>query len=233
MVRYVIGDIHGKFACLQEVLNIVQYDPREDTLYCLGDVCDGGYNTKKCIDLLIRMKAKLCLANHDNWALHWMETSIELPEWVNQGGLNTLRSYDFDIRNVPKSHILYLRSAMPYIVDDENNIFVHGGFNPEVRIEFQDPHYIMWDRSIIEYARNKPIPEYNHVFIGHTSTMMFGVTEPIIANNLIMLDTGAGWRGKLTIMNVDTLQWWQNESDNCSKNDKLTYYYKRLSGLKV
>lgn len=38
-----------------------------------------------------------------------------------------------------------------------------------------------------------------------------GCTKPLKIGNLVCLDTGGGWDGKLTIMNIDTEQYWQSE----------------------
>ena len=32
------------------------------------------------------------------------------------------------------------------------------------------------------------------------------------AGNIFNLDTGAGWDGKLTIMDIDTLRYWQSDN---------------------
>ena len=34
------------------------------------------------------------------------------------------------------------------------------------------------------------------------------VLEPITFNNLTMMDTGAGWNGTLSIMNVESKEFW-------------------------
>jgi len=39
--RYVIGDIHGAYKALIQVLNKVGFDYDNDELIGLGDVCDG------------------------------------------------------------------------------------------------------------------------------------------------------------------------------------------------
>jgi NAD-dependent SIR2 family protein deacetylase len=38
-----------------------------------------------------------------------------------------------------------------------------------------------------------------------------GCTKPLKIGNLFCLDTGAGWDGRLTIMNVETEDFWQSE----------------------
>jgi serine/threonine protein phosphatase 1 len=144
---------------------------------------------------------------------------VSIPLWENQGGRATMLSYDYDRRNVPQSHIDLLKSAVPYYIDDRNNLYVHGGFDERYPIEEQDPETLMWDRDLVyKYGRGYakgPIKEYKRVFLGHTSTQGimhdWNATDPIITDNVIALDTGGGWNGKLTIMNVDTLEYWQSD----------------------
>lgn len=225
MVRtFVIGDIHGRVTALHHVLLRSKFDFDNDILINLGDVVDGGFYTKQCIDLLLNVKHHILInGNHDQWALHWFLTGGELPIWYHQGGMFTIRSYNHDFKSVPKSHIDFLKSARTYYIDDKQRIFVHGGFDAFKPIEEQQEFDIMWDRSLIEVARGTApedgiqtipgieIPGYNMVFVGHTSTQLYGSLLPLRFNNLMMLDTGAGWNGKLTLMNVDTLQFYQSK----------------------
>lgn len=152
------------------------------------------------------------------WALGWMLTGFEYPLWWHQGGLYTAKSYNFDRRNVPQSHIEFLKSAHSYYIDENNNLYVHGGFDERYPIEQQSSEVLMWDRGLAyKYGRGyatHPIEKYNKVFLGHTSTQ--GIKHdaewcyPIIEWNVICLDTGGGWNGTLTIIDVDTLDWWSS-----------------------
>ena len=63
--------------------------------------------------------------------------------------------------------------------------------------------------------------------MGHTTTQWFARnkerkgltpdktfelgTKPLFLCNVIMLDTGAGWFGKMTIMDVNTHEYWQSD----------------------
>jgi serine/threonine protein phosphatase 1 len=231
---WVIGDIHGRFHALLEVFKLSKFDFENDKLVVLGDVVDGGYYTKACIDLLLNVKHMILIeGNHDKWALHWFLTGKELPIWYHQGGINTIRSYGGSHYNIPQSHIDFLNSARPYYIDDSKRIFVHGGFDPYVPIEGQDPYWLMWDRSLIDIARGIPdqnigginIPHYSRVFVGHTTTQLYGNSvEPLIYNNLVMMDTGGGWNGKLTIMDVETLNYHQSKLQRPSHLE--TYIHK-------
>lgn len=205
---FVIGDIHGRATALKQVLTKAEFNRDRDTLINIGDVCDGGRQTKQCLDILLTIKNRVdILGNHDAWTLGWMQGSAELPIWVHQGGYNTLYSYDWDRRNVPFSHYNLLLSALPYYVDEQNRIYVHGGFNPKVPIKNQTTEFIMWDRSLIQYAKQHKISAYTHVFVGHTTTQLIkaGWTQPLTFNNLTMVDCGGGWNGHLAIVNVDDI----------------------------
>ena len=82
-----------------------------------------------------------------------------------------------------------------------------------------------WDRSIIQSAaaievfNEKNMPDLNRdiiraldtfkeVYIGHTASRTH---LPENYHNLWNVDTGAGWHGKLTIMDIDTKEYWQSD----------------------
>ena len=88
-------------------------------------------------------------------------------------------------------------------------LFVHGGFRPEVGVRKETKFNLVWDRDLIKYAmEGNFINPYDWVFVGHTTTQTYGLTQPIRYRNLYMIDTGAGWSGKLCIMDIDTKKYW-------------------------
>jgi len=228
---YCCGDIHGNYDGLMQCIERSNFNPETDRLISLGDICDGHRNTKQVIDYLLTLKNFiLCRGNHDSslcgcgnvdygWSLGWMLTGKEIPLCWYQGGQFTAASYDYNRKNVPQSHINLLKGALPYFIDDKNNLYVHGGFKLRKSVEEQDPEFLIWDRDLVyKYGRGyakHPIKKYNHVFLGHTSTQAikhdWEATDPIISYNVIALDTGGGWNGKLTIMDVETLEYWQSD----------------------
>lgn len=213
---FVIGDIHGRYEGLVQVLERSNFDPKSDVLVILGDVCDGGKDTRKCIDLLLGIRHRIMIrGNHDEWTLGWFLYGKRPKIWTEQGGNATIKSYGGKRENVPESHISFLKESIMYFVDNYNRIYVHGGFDPDRSLHEQSNHTFMWNRDIIEYAYRKMIPNFTHVFIGHTKTQLVAgkltYSTPITFNNLTMLDTGAGWYGKLTIMDTDTFKYYQSD----------------------
>lgn len=224
MTTFAIADIHGNFLGLTAVLKKCKFK-KTDTLINLGDVCDGGNRTKDVINRLLTIKNHILItSNHDTWALKWMKTGIELPIWWHQGGMRTAESYNFDFESVPQSHIDFLEHARPYHIDEKHRVFVHGGFDPDKPIEMQDVDFLTWDRDLMcKYAPLGIIKGYDHIFVGHTSTQFFDSLEPVTFGNVTDLDTGAGWSGRLTIMNINTSQFWQSNISANMQNEMSLY----------
>lgn len=221
MKTFVIGDIHGAYKALIQCLQRSNFDYEKDELICLGDVCDGWSQVKESIDELLKVKNIIyILGNHDWWTLKWI-TKGQVPDmWLDQGGRATVKSYT---EGVPETHLKFLQDNYIYYVDAENRIYVHGGiaFNPSLpKHTWYD---MLWDRCLIQRAiqnqeianrqklQPKNLTSYSEIFVGHTTTVAWGKTIPIHACNVWDLDTGAGYNGKLTIMDVDTKEYWQSD----------------------
>jgi serine/threonine protein phosphatase 1 len=213
---YCIGDVHGRYEALRQLLTETPFNLDTDRLITLGDLVDGGRKTRQCIDLLLTVLNRIDIrGNHDYpWFYDWITKGIEVPVWTHQGGLATMESYDFDWKSVPRAHKKLIENMLPYFVDEKNNLYVHGGFNPRAPIENQKPEFLTWDRTLIKYARSHIIKKYNHVFVGHTTTQMIdrAVTTPITMHNLTMMDCGGGYIGRLALMDVDTHEYWVSDT---------------------
>ena len=271
MKQFVIGDIHGRIDAFKDVIAKSKFDYENDVLIVLGDIVDGGYNTLQVVDELLKIKNLVYIkGNHDQWFMDFTFKGRNPIEWVNQGGANTLNSYggkviagatptqepvmlDINSVKIPKTHAEFFANGL-YYFEYNNNLFVHGGFDPNKPIKEQEPQILMWDRSIIKYADNNIIENYDNVFIGHTTTQhiernwvnyrcrecgeewekevksyrdmrgepvcpkcksknifqSLGCTKPLKIGNLYCLDTGGGWDGKLTIMDIDSEEFWQS-----------------------
>ncbi len=214
MRTLVVGDIHGGFKALTQVLGRAKFNPHHDRLISLGDICDGWSQTRETIDFLATLPdCLLILGNHDQWTLDWMKTGETSVMHLSQGGQATIDSYS---RDIPREHVQFLESARLYFLDEKNRLYVHAGFEPEVPLDQQSQDIFCLDRSLYMAAshhREKfKIPEYQTVFIGHTPTLdVQPDATPVIWGNLVNLDQGAGWDGRLTVMDADTREFWQSD----------------------
>ena len=74
------------------------------------------------------------------------------------------------------------------------------------------------DRTLVEVSwevhskgKNFKFGSYEDIFVGHTPTQAFDSEVPLHLGNIWLMDTGAGWTGKLSIMDVETKEFWQSD----------------------
>ena len=229
MRTFVIGDIHGAHKALLQCFERSNFDYDNDRLIALGDVCDGWPEVRQSIDELLKIKNLIYIVgNHDLWTLNWALNGTREKDWLDQGGLNTLKSYGDG--PMPESHKNFLNNAR-WFWEEDKRLFVHAGFDPALTMEKQDKDVLVWDRELVKFAYQinfmKPehrVGNYEEVFLGHTTTQVFRTLKPLKLCNIWMLDTGAGWSGPLTIMDVQTKQFWQS--------DLTPTLYRGISGRK-
>jgi serine/threonine protein phosphatase 1 len=214
METYVLGDIHGAYRALEQVLARSPFRPGIDRLIHLGDVADGWPETPECVELLLSIPNSIWLqGNHDWWTAEWMAT--ELPEqevnmsWYRQGGKATYDAYQRFPKELVHQHFKsFFCQQQPYFEDEAGNLYVHAGFDPTQPIADQDPFFLIWDRDLWnEYLGAKG---YKECFIGHTPTSSVS-TVPCRRGNVWNLDQGAAYSGRLSMMNVRTKKFVQSD----------------------
>jgi serine/threonine protein phosphatase 1 len=229
MRTFVIGDIHGAHKALVQCLERSGFDKENDTLIQLGDVADGWSEVYECVEELLTIKNLIAIrGNHDEWFNEYFRTGFHPCDFM-QGGNGTRDSYNkhLGIGNVPQSHIEFFAKQHLYYKDENNRLFVHGGFNRHYTLEEnkKTPFIFYWDRDLwmaalsfeaMNRGNDEPIKfkmkeSCNEIFIGHTATTNWDTDKPMWAANIWNLDTGAGFRGKLTIMNIETKEYFQSD----------------------
>ena len=232
MKKFVIGDIHGGLKALLQVLKKINCDENY-TLIFLGDYVDGWSESPAVLDFLIELQKKQpCVfirGNHDELLLDWLlgnNENIDEKLWFQHGGEATVLSYQNINAETKEKHIQFLQSLKDYYLDDKNRLFIHAGFTnmKGVEHEFFKPLFY-WDRTLWETALaidNQlskdaityplSLKIYNEIFIGHTPVTKIDETNPVNKACVWNVDTGAAFKGKLTIMDVDSKEFWQSDS---------------------
>ena len=225
----VIGDIHGGLKAINQVFERAKVTT-DDTLIFLGDYVDGWSESPQVLDFLIELNKKnRCVfirGNHDDLLLNWLSESRDNLEWYKHGGESTVLAYA-NISVVKKQiHIEFLKSLQNYYLDEQNRLFIHAGFTNinGIRYEFF-PKLFYWDRTLWETALSldESIPKnslfyprrftlYDEIYIGHTPVTRIGKTIPIQKGCVWNIDTGAAFNGALTILDIDTKEFWQSDS---------------------
>lgn len=224
----VIGDIHGGLRALKQVLERAKVTP-DDTLIFLGDYVDGWSESPQVLDFLIELdKTYHCIllrGNHDDLLQKWLETDTYNEMWKNHGGEATINAYEL-VSDVRKSiHIEFLKNLENFHLDEKNRLFVHAGFtNMRGVLNEFFPRLLYWDRTLWEMALalDPTIPKdsyyypqrllvYDEIYIGHTPVTRIDEKVPVQKANIWNVDTGAAFKGALTILDVDTKEFWQSD----------------------
>jgi serine/threonine protein phosphatase 1 len=234
MKKFIIGDIHGAYKALLQCLERSRFNKEEDLLITIGDIVDGWYESFEVVKELLTIPNRIDIrGNHDNWFNEWNKYYNPNKLWFDQGGKATIKSYNINLEDpndpILDEHIKFFENQHYYYIDDRNRLFVHGGYNWHIPFKNNSMDELMWNRTAFHaacqwelYAMLHPtepksyFKEFNEVFIGHTTTYSVGwrmkrEDKPLHVSNLWNLDTGAGWYGRLTIMDIDSKEYWQSD----------------------
>jgi len=218
MRTYVIGDIHGAYRALKQVIQRAAPDA-EDRLIFLGDYVDGWSESKKVVEYLMELEALYnCLflrGNHDAWCEEWLAGLGPDPNWLFHGGRATVESYN-GIKPADRiRHLAFFGRMRPYFEED-GRLFIHAGFSSMhgPAMEHYESNYF-WDRTLWEMALavDHRIPKesffypqrlqlYQEIYIGHTPTTNYDRDMPMQACNVWNIDTGAAFNGKISMLEI-------------------------------
>ncbi len=217
--RYIaIGDIHGQSLQLNEMLLRLTslYNAENIRFVFLGDYIDRGPDSKGVIEQLFELAKDhpdtvFLRGNHEQLFLDALEEMqkestedgyepLETFHWIQNGGLDTLRSYgteDLDniVHSIPAHHLEFIRNTR-LDFDAGHLYFVHAGVVPpgctwnganeglDARLWIREP-----------FLSFKGLINDKIVIFGHTPQ---ATGRPLIHRNKIGIDTGAVYGGPLT-----------------------------------
>jgi serine/threonine protein phosphatase 1 len=224
----VFGDIHGGLKALIQLLKKIDYS-ENDRFVFLGDYVDGWSESKQLIDFLIELSQKQeCIfikGNHDAWCQEWLENDVVNDIWFLHGGKSTIESYKEIDSSDKEKHLEFFNKMKDYFVDENNNLFIHAGFSSMhgPKKEHYKTNY-SWDRTLWEMALTmdkriqkdslsypKRLLLFNEIYIGHTPTLHYNVEIPMQGCNVWNIDTGAGFYGKLSCIDIESKEFWQSD----------------------
>jgi serine/threonine protein phosphatase 1 len=215
---YATGDIHGRFDLLETLYGEIRRDvaadrPPQSLEIFLGDYVDRGPESRDVVEWLTSAPPacdrRVCLlGNHEDMLLNVLRDPRWMGTWLQNGGMETLRSYAVDlpaspgptsladlrdafIEALPDAHRAFLE-GLPRLVAVGGYLFVHAGIRPGVAIEDQDPDDLVWIREPFLLST----ADFGKVVVhGHTPT-----EQPELRPNRINIDTGAFFTGRLTTL---------------------------------
>jgi serine/threonine protein phosphatase 1 len=153
MATIAVGDVHGNFAALDDLLRQLASAVTEgDVVVFLGDYIDRGPNSKECVDSILGFQhdsaaevIRLC-GNHEDWFLRTQRDYHRHSWLLGMEALDTIRSYSVDAAQVlcdaagKAGSELYLgHCALPYEVFFDCVPQAHLDFFASLRTYYQGP----------------------------------------------------------------------------------------------
>lgn len=184
MKRYVIGDIHGCYDELCELLDKIDKhaDGQPYKLIFVGDYVDRGPDSKSVVNKVIELDHKghyALMGNHEDMILAG-EFSYAAA---------TLSSFGSYLMELPEYVTAWMR-RLPKYYEDDTIIVAHAGAKPDIPMNEQTDVMLLWYR----YPRNHSANMGKHFYHGHTPT--HGYIER--TSDRTNVDTACVYGGHLT-----------------------------------
>lgn len=217
---FVVGDIHGAFTLLLSAMSSLEFNPKVDRIFSVGDLIDRGEESARVARFLAQPYVHAVRGNHEDMLIqlhadgnfpeftteHWMVQKNGLGWWI-------------DTPMEQKQEILAAIRKLPIVIEVETlrgkvgilHAEVQSGLNWQefiARIEVGDESVTenaLWGRSRINANDISGVEGIGRVMVGHTP--QWGGAKRF--GNIYAIDTGAIFaqvnkdeEANLTMMNL-------------------------------
>ena len=189
-----IGDVHGCYEELKLLLKKTKYKEDKDRLIFLGDLINKGPYSNKVVEFVRKGNHECIMGNHELGFLR----SLEDPSYFKKG----FKKF-YDELGPMREDVITWMKALPLYIEEDDFICIHGGLQPGVPLEKQNPRVATrirtWggDEDELNDPDNPPWHELykgaKTVIYGHWAMQGYHKTK-----NTICLDSGCVWGGSLT-----------------------------------
>ena len=201
---YVVGDVHGDYERLTDLLSVIKFDVTVDRLFSVGDLIDRGPDSAKCLELLNELWFFSVLGNHEDMLINASKDPAEEMElWVQNGG-----EWGSELDPSALAHYAAVLAKLPLVITvgegvSRFNVFHAEFFGDDLALD--RPTYsnfvreqLLWGRMLIRDPNKQDLHKgLSKSFCGHTP-----VKSPKQIGSHVFIDTGCGYpkrTGKLTI----------------------------------
>lgn len=202
---YVVGDIHGCFDLLTDSLREVGFNSTVDRLFSVGDLVDRGPKSEESLEWLAEPWFHAVRGNHEQMAIDYMAFG-DNGYYAYNGGQRML--------DLPKTHaqlfadeFAKLPIAIDIKVDNKLYGIIHADCPTKSWLEMEDAlngknkdgyeNVAMWSRDRFNYKDTALVDDVELVYVGHTP-----LKNVLSLGNVLYIDTGACFKGALTILEI-------------------------------
>lgn len=199
---------------LKRILPLRNTGGHEDRVVFLGDYIDRRFDSHKVVDRIIQLKKKYpeqvitLLGNHELLLMESCdpEASVERYKmWMHNGGEETLLGYmrlaGSEVENpylirrehirrfIPDEHMEFFE-CLDSFYETDKYMFVHGGCDPFIPLQYQSAKLLAWDRSVYHnmwnlFENKAPCPWDKTIVTGHNGECD---GKPFVWDKFMMLD---------------------------------------------
>ena len=194
----VIGDIHGCFDELTDILKLIDLQPN-DRVIAVGDLITKGPKNREVLDLFIEdQRFSSVVGNHDRAIRQWLRGE---PVPLTEQQRKTIDQLGADA----EKYSAYLRD-LPYTIDLPNHLIVHAGIRPGVPLDEQMASDLTEIRTMGADPTRRKGTAWHEVYSG-PKIILFGhwpKKKPKRAPFALGLDTGCVYGGHLTAYVIES-----------------------------
>jgi serine/threonine protein phosphatase 1 len=211
---FAIGDIHGCFDPLYELIEQKIRIRKDDRLVLLGDYIDRGSKSREVIDYILKLQEDgfdiiPLMGNHESMMIDAFASEQSKYNWFMNGGYETLHSFGIEsLDELDTRYLHFFKSLSHYYIQDRF-IFVHAGFNDRIINPFEDKYQMIWSRN---ESYSNPVFNDKIIIHGHTP-IPFSLCRQEVRSDakVINIDTGCvyddlGGYGHLTAIELFTME---------------------------
>ncbi len=194
---FAIGDIHGCFDSLKELVeNKIQFQ-KDDKLILLGDYIDRGDKSKEVVDFIIKLLENgydviPLIGNHEAMLLDAFADEKNISKWIQNGGNETLKSFEINsLKDIESKYIKFFK-GLSYYYAFENYLFVHAGFNDNLLNPFTDYYSMLWK---CKETYTNPLLSDKTIVHGHNPVKVVTCEKRVLSKHrVINIDTGCVYK---------------------------------------
>ena len=206
---YVVGDIHGSFRDLMQILLKMNFDFEKDRLFSVGDLCDRGMFSEDVLKWMNYDWFFPVFGNHEALLMGYVEKLINYEAIIKIGG-----EWWFEINEQEQEKIMEYFNLLPIAIEVETSHgkigIIHATCPMDSWNDFklkleEDDAYKYINKAIWTYCKNREqhkVNDIESIIVGHTT-----LENMLQIENVFFIDTGATFtRGFFTILELETMK---------------------------
>ena len=208
---FVVGDIHGMFPALRELLALARLDETCDRLFSVGDLIDRGPRSREALEWLAKPWFHAVRGNHEQFLLDSDDPSTR-DLWIRHNG----GAWWLECGTAEREAFREACAALPIAIEidaSQGRVGVVHADAPRSnswtdflsRLESHDERAVehaLWSRERVAAGSPRRVSGIDLVLCGHTPT-----TRIVEAENVCFIDTGAVYRqfpnARLTMVEIE------------------------------